>query len=68
MTDPVTIDDAIEQIALGMVSSASENGRQLTQIPLRDLIEADKYARLKARTTATHKIMTSMQAIPPGGG
>lgn len=68
MTEPTTVEEAIEQVALGMVSSASENGRQITQLPLRDLIALQEFNERRARTTTTHKIMHSMQAIPPGGG
>jgi hypothetical protein len=67
-TDPETIGDAIEQIAKGMVSSSSENGRAMTNIPIRDLIEADRHLASKRAASKPHFGMRMTKCIPPGGG
>ena len=59
-----SIEDAIESVAKGMVSSSSENGRSMSTVPIKDLIEADRY--LKGKTAATKPRFT--KCIPPGGG
>jgi len=67
-TDPETIGDAIEQVAKGMVSSSSENGRSMTNMPIRDLIEADHYLAAKAAASKPHFGLRMTKCIPPGGG
>ena len=65
---PETVAEAIESVALGMVSSASENGRTVTQIPLKDLIEADQHLARKRAASKAHFGMRFTKCIPPGGG
>jgi hypothetical protein len=67
-TEPETIGEAIEQLAKGMVSSSSENGRQMTNIPIRDLIEADRHLASKEAAKRPHFGMRMTKCIPPGGG
>lgn len=65
---PTTIEEAIESVALGMVSSVAENGRSMTSIPLKDLIEAERYTTGKLAAAKPHFGMRMTKAIPPGGG
>jgi hypothetical protein len=65
---PETIEDAIDEVARGMVSSASENGRSVTRVPLKDLIEADKYLTGKRAAAKAHFGLRFTKCIPPGGG
>lgn len=67
-TTPTTIEDAIETTALGMTSSESENGRSMTSIPIKDLIEADRYLASKRAAAKNHFGLRRTQAVPPGGG
>lgn len=70
MADEVieTIEDAIESVAKGMVSSSTENGRSVTRIGLKDLIEADRYVTGKAAAAKAHFGLRMTKCIPPGGG
>lgn len=63
-----TIGDAIESVAKGMTSSSSENGRSMTQIPIRDLIMADQYLAAKNAAAKSHMGLRFTKCIPPGGG
>ena len=67
-TLPTTIEEAIEQVALGMVSSGSEDGRSQTNIPIRDLIEADQHLAGKRAAAKAHFGLRFTKCIPPGGG
>lgn len=66
--NPETVEEAIESVATGMVSSSSENGRSVQRVPLRDLIEADKYLAQKNRVAQAHFGLRFTKIIPPGGG
>jgi hypothetical protein len=63
-----TIEDAIESIAKGMVSSSTENGRSVTRIALKELIEADRYVTGKSAAAKPHFGLRMTKCIPPGGG
>jgi hypothetical protein len=63
-----TIEDAIESVAKGMVSSSSEDGRSASRIPLKDLIEADRYLTGKTAQGKSHFGLRMTKCIPPGGG
>ena len=65
---PTTIEEAIETTALGMTNSETENGRSMTSIPIKDLIEADRYLASKRASSKAHFGMRMTKAIPPGGG
>lgn len=67
-TEPETIGDAIDLVAKGMVSSSSENGRSMTNIPIRDLIEADRHLAAKRAASKPHFGLRMTKCIPPGGG
>lgn len=67
-TDPETIGEAIELVAKGMVSSSSESGRSMTNMPIRDLIEADRHLASKNASSRPHFGMRMTKCIPPGGG
>lgn len=68
MTTPTTVEEAIEQVALGMVATSSENGRSLTQISIDDLIKADNHLTGKTAATKAHFGMRMTKCVPPGGG
>jgi hypothetical protein len=63
-----SIEDAIESVAKGMVSSSSENGRSMSTVPIKDLIEADRYLKGKTAATKPHMGLRFTKCIPPGGG
>lgn len=65
---PTTIEDAIELTALGMVSSASDGKSSQTNIPIRDLIEADQHLARKRAALKPHMGLRFTKLIPPGGG
>jgi len=65
-TSPTTVEEAIQSMALGMVSAASENGRSQTNIPIKDLIEADQYLARKQAASKSHFGMRFTKGIPPG--
>ena len=70
MTEPTpeTIGDAIEQVAKNMVSSQSENGRQIQFLSVDDMIKADRHTTGKTAATKPHFGMRMTKCIPPGGG
>lgn len=63
-----TIKDAIESVAKGMVSSSAESGRQMTNIPIGDLIKADQYLAGKNAAAKAHFGLRFTKCVPPGGG
>lgn len=65
---PETIEEAIESTALGMISSATENGRSVTRVPIKDLIEAEQHLARKNAAAKSHFGMRMTKCIPPGGG
>ena len=67
-TDPETIGEAIELVAKGMVSSSSESGRSMTNMPIRDLIDADRHLAGKNASSKPHFGLRMTKCIPPGGG
>jgi hypothetical protein len=70
MTEPTpeTIGDAIEQVAKNMVSSQSENGRQIQFLSVDEMIKADQHIASKRASTKPHFGMRMTKAVPPGGG
>lgn len=68
MTEPTTIEDAVETVALGMVSSASDGKSSQTNIPIEDLIKADRYLKGKTAAGKSHFGLRMTKCIPPGGG
>jgi hypothetical protein len=72
MSEPLepieSIEQAIEEIAKGMVASSSEHGRTVQRLPIKDLIEAANYlAAQKAAKNPTFGLRRT-RMIPPGGG
>lgn len=65
---PDTINEAIEQVALNMVSSQSENGRQIQFLSIDDLIKAKRQQAGTTAATKPHFGMRMSKAVPPGGG
>lgn len=65
---PETVEEAIESVALGMVQTSSENGRSVTRINVKDMIEADRYLAGKTASTKSHFGLRMTKCIPPGGG
>lgn len=68
MTEPTTVEDAVELMALGMVSSASDGKSSQTNIAITDLIEADRYLKGKTAAGKAHFGLRMTKCIPPGGG
>lgn len=70
MTEPTpeTIGDAIEQVAKNMVSSQSENGREIEFLSVEEMVKADRHIAGKAAATKPHFGMRMTKCIPPGGG
>lgn len=68
MTTPETVAEAIEQVALGMVQSESENGRSQTALSIDDMIKADRHLASKAARSQPHFGLRFTKCIPPGGG
>ena len=69
MTTPTTVEEAIEQNALGP-SSVANGSQSVNQRPLAELIEADRYLATKtAAASGTKGFGLRFQRIkPPGGG
>lgn len=65
---PETIGDAIEQVAKNMVSSQSENGRQIQFMSVEDMINADRHIAGKAAARNANFGMRMTKCVPPGGG
>ena len=63
-----TIDDAIKSVAKSMVQSSSENGRSVTRMNIKDMIEADRYLAGKTAAAKAHFGLRMTKCIPPGGG
>tara|TARA_R110000868_G_scaffold106131_3_gene291219 strand:+ start:228 stop:440 length:213 start_codon:yes stop_codon:yes gene_type:complete len=70
MADEVieTIEDAIESVAKGMVSSSEESGRKIDRLSVKDMITADQYLAGKAASAKAHFGVRFTKCIPPGGG
>lgn len=68
MSDPETVEEAIEQVALGMVSRQVENGREIDFLSVDELIKADQHVAGKTAATKPHFGMRMTKCIPPGGG
>ncbi len=68
MTEPTTVEDAVELVALGMVSETAEGNRSQKNIPIKDLIEADRYLKGKTAAGKSHFGLRMTKCIPPGGG
>jgi hypothetical protein len=65
---PTTIPEAIEQIALGMVASGSENGRQFTNLSIDELTKAEGQRAGAVAAGKPHFGLRFTKCIPPGGG
>lgn len=70
MADEVieTIEDAIESVAKGMVSSSEESGRKIDRMAIKDMIAADQYLAGKTAAAKSHFGLRFTKCIPPGGG
>jgi hypothetical protein len=68
MTEPTTVEDAVELVALGMVSETAEGNRSQKNMPIKDLIEADRYLKGKTAAGKAHFGLRMTKCIPPGGG
>lgn len=65
---PETVTEAIESVALGMIQTSSENGRSVTRMNIKDMIEADRYLAGKTAAAKAHFGLRMTKCIPPGGG
>lgn len=68
MSDPETVEDAIEQVALGMVRTQKENGREIEFMSIDDLKKAGQYLAAKRAAAKPHFGLRMTKCIPPGGG
>lgn len=68
MSNPETVEDAIEQVALGMVRTQKENGREIEFMSIKDMKEADQYLTAKRAAAKPHFGLRMTKCVPPGGG
>lgn len=68
MAQPTTIEEAIETLALGLVQSSSEGDRQVTNIRLADLIEAERRRSSNAASAKKHFGLRLIKCVGPGTG
>jgi hypothetical protein len=61
-----TIGEAIEEAGRSNVQSASSDGTSVTQIPIPDLIQADKYTQAKAAGASRRLPFFAGRIRPPG--
>jgi hypothetical protein len=66
--DPETIEEAIESVAVGMVKRTKEGDREQENLPIKDLIEADRHLAAKRAAAKPHFGLRMTKCIPPGGG
>jgi hypothetical protein len=66
--NPETVEEAIESVATGMVKRSIENGRETELLPLKEMIEADRYLAGKRAAAKAHFGLRFTKCIPPGGG
>jgi len=66
--NPETVEEAIESVATGMVKRSMENGRETELLPLKEMIEADRYLAGKRAAAKSHFGLRFTKCIPPGGG
>jgi hypothetical protein len=66
--NPETVKEAIESVATGMVKRSIENGRETELLPLKEMIEADRYLAGKRAAAKAHFGLRFTKCIPPGGG
>ena len=50
-TEHTTVEDAIDALARGTVKSAKGEGQEVAYMPIKDLIEADRYRAAKEMLT-----------------
>lgn len=67
MAAPTDIDEAIEQ-ALTQPASQSENGRTITERPIKDLQDARDRETGNRAAAKSHFGLRFTKLIPPGGG
>jgi hypothetical protein len=63
-----TIEEAITSVATGMVKRIEENGREVEMLPLKEIIEADRYISAKTAASKPHFGLRLTRCVPPGGG
>lgn len=69
MTDPTTIEEAIETVALGMVKSEKDaQGNEIEHLSIDDLIKAERHLAGKTASGKSHFGMRMTKCVPPGGG
>lgn len=66
--NPETIEEAIESVAVGMAKRVKEGDREQENMPIKDLIEADRYLAGKRAASKSHFGLRMTKLIPPGGG
>jgi len=66
--NPETVEEAIESVATGMVKRSIESGRETELLPLKEMIEADRYLAGKRAAAKAHFGLRFTKCIPPGGG
>ena len=66
--NPETVEEAIESVATGMVKRTIESGRETELLPLKEMIEADRYLAGKRAAAKSRFGLRFTKCIPPGGG
>jgi hypothetical protein len=69
MPDPETVEEAIEQVSLGMIrKQRDQDGREIEFLSVDDMVKADRHLSGKTAATKPHFGMRMTKCIPPGGG
>ena len=67
-TEHTSIEQAIEEVAKGMVDSTSEGSRQVTYKSIEELIKADQYLKAKDAASKEHFGLRFTRLTPPPTG
>jgi hypothetical protein len=68
MALPTTVAEAIEQAALSGLKKGSEEGREMENYSIDDLIKADRHLAAKRASAQPHFGLRMTKCVPPGGG
>lgn len=68
MAAPTTVEEAIEQNALGPASVTNADGQSVSAKDIDQLIEADKYLKAQTAAVQPHFGLRFSKLVPPGAG
>ena len=68
MPDPTTVEEAIEDAAIGQTKKAKEENREVENYDLAALIDADRYLKGGTARRKPHRGLYLTKCIPPGAG